>query len=243
MNRARISETNQIPLHAEFLAEYQRSQATRQAGQTTVGGSTRSEMISDCITYILRLKTRFLGWIVANVVRLLLLTIRYRSLGDTLDKRGVIAFLHGEQLPLLLHRPRHSPKVAPISLSQDGDLQVMVMRYFGVEAVRGSTSRGAMRVLRSLRRWMQQRDGVILIAVDGPRGPYGVVSPGAPYLARTLKVPYWVCKVHCSRAWRLSSWDRFIIPFPFSRVEVTTTRCEPSVEATTALLSAQSNSN
>ena len=177
-----------------------------------------------------------LGWLIANVVRLLLMTVRYRCSGDQIDVHGVIAFLHGEQLPLLLHRPRSLPMVAPISMSRDGDLQTIIMSYFEIGAARGSTSRGSLSMLRRLRRWMNQQQGVILVAVDGPKGPYGTVAPGAAYLARSLKVPYWVCKVHCSRAWRLSSWDRFLIPYPFSRIEVTTTRCEPSVDLTHELL-------
>lgn len=183
-----------------------------------------------------RVSTLILGWSIIGLARLLLMTVRYRGLGDAIDESGVVAFLHGDQLPLLLHRPRHFPMTAPISLSSDGDLQVVVMKHFGIEAARGSTSRGAVSVLRTLRRWMKRRQGVALIAVDGPRGPRGSVSPGAAYLARSLKVPYWVCTVRCSRAWRLSSWDHFMIPYPFSYIEVTTTRCDPSVESTRALL-------
>ena len=186
---------------------------------------------------VLIFKRHLLAWSISGLARLLLLTVRYRSLGDPLNESGVVAFLHGEQLPLLMHRPRSLPNIAPISMSRDGDLQAIIMRRFGVEAARGSTSKGALKVLRELRRWMRSREGVILVAVDGPRGPYGVVSPGAPYLARSLNVPYWVCKVYCSRAWRLRSWDRFMIPYPFSYVEVTTTRCEPSIEVTHDLLS------
>ena len=182
------------------------------------------------------LKTRALGWVIAQVARAWLWTLRYESEGDPLDESGVIAFLHGEQLPLLLHRPRQFPLIAPISLSRDGDLQVVIMRRFGIDAARGSTSRGALSALRALTRWMKRQRGVALIAVDGPRGPHGSVSPGAPYLARRLGVPYWVCRVRCTHAIRLSSWDRFMIPYPFSRVRVTTTRCEPTVEMTQACL-------
>lgn len=178
------------------------------------------------------IRARLLGWMIARVARLWLWTLRYEAEGDSIDASGVVAFLHGEQLPLLLHRPLSFPLIAPISLSRDGDLQVIVMKYFQIEAARGSTSRGALSALRELRRWMRSRRGVALIAVDGPRGPYGSVSPGAPYLARALETPYWVCKVSCSRSLRLSSWDRFLIPLPFARVLVKTTLCEPSVEST-----------
>ena len=76
------------------------------------------------------------------IVKALLSTLRVKREGDVIDRSGVVGFLHGEQLPLLLHRPQAHDLITPISLSKDGELQVMVMRWFGIRAVRGSTSRG-----------------------------------------------------------------------------------------------------
>ena len=179
------------------------------------------------------LRLLILSWFITRLVAFILKTLRYHCTGDSIEGGGVIAFLHGEQLPLLLHRPKCTSLITPISLSSDGNLQVRVMKYFGIHAVRGSTSRGALRVLKGLsRRLRSDADCTILIAVDGPRGPYGVISPGAYYLARRFNRPYWVCRVHCSHAIRLKTWDRFIIPLPFSRLDVHTVRCHPTLEAT-----------
>jgi len=160
--------------------------------------------------------------LIVMVVKLLLKSLRVRFEGDELKGGGVVTFLHGEQLPLLLHIP-DGPVVAPISLSSDGDLQTRVMSCFGVEVIRGSSSRGGLRVLRGLSRELSTRPELFaLIAVDGPRGPYAVPQPGALYLSTRLNRPLWLCRVHCQQAWRLKSWDRFLIPKPFSKVLIHT---------------------
>ena len=161
-------------------------------------------------------------------VRALLKTLRVSYIGETIDQPGVVAFLHGEQLPLLLNRPTHFPLVSPISLSRDGDLQVAIMRRFKIAAIRGSSSRGALGALRGLLRWLKEERGVALIAVDGQRGPYGKISPGALFIANHLNLPLWCCYVKCSKAITLSSWDHFIIPLPFSKLEIHTYRCQPT---------------
>ena len=170
-----------------------------------------------------RLTARLLLW----AARLWLKTLRLERVGDPLAPRqgGVVAFLHGEQLPLLLCRPR-GDLIAPISLSRDGGLQALVMAGFGVRAARGSSSRGALRALLGLRRAMEG-GAVALMAVDGPRGPLGVPHEGAAYLSLTAGAPLWVCRVVSSRGLRLRSWDRFLLPLPFSSVRVEVTLARP----------------
>ena len=179
---------------------------------------------------------RLLSLCIISFIRLLLKTLRVTYIGDSINQTGVVAFLHGEQLPLLLNRPASLPLVSPISLSSDGELQVKIMRHFRVEAIRGSTSRGALSALRGLLRWLKQERGVALIAIDGPRGPYGHISPGAMYLARRLELPLWCCRVECTRAISLSTWDRFLIPLPFSSITIITHRCDPYQESVSNFL-------
>ena len=175
--------------------------------------------------------------LIVLIVKGLLKTLKVKFFGDPIDQCGVVGFLHGEQLPLLLNRPKELPLVSPMSLSKDGDLQVEVMRHFKISAVRGSTSRGALSALRGLLRWLKEERGVVLIALDGPRGPYAHISPGALYLSKRLELPFWFCHVQCSRAIRLKTWDRFIIPLPFSSVEVHTYLCEPHEDILESLMS------
>ena len=183
------------------------------------------------------IKTRLLAKLIAALIKLWLKTLRVERKGPPLGPWGVVAFLHGEQLPLLLLRPIESALFAPISLSRDGTLQAEVMRHFNVSAVRGSSSRGALRALLGLERHLKGSDDVVLlIAVDGPRGPYGEPKPGAAHLALRANAPLWFCRAHCAKAWRLKSWDRFCLPRPFSRVSFNVTPLSPSAHSTQASL-------
>jgi lysophospholipid acyltransferase (LPLAT)-like uncharacterized protein len=170
---------------------------------------------------LLSWRRKALAAIIALVTRLLLRTLRVEYAGPLLVGGGVVAFPHGEQLPLLLLRP-HGPLMAPISLSRDGALQVEVMRWFNISAARGSSSQGALSALRGLDRHLRVKGAFVLIAVDGPRGPRLHAQPGAAALARRASRPLWLCRAHCDRAIRLKSWDHFLIPLPFSRLILTT---------------------
>lgn len=172
---------------------------------------------------------RWIAYFLSILIKLWLKTLRYKPTGDHIDQDGVIAFLHGEQLPLLLHRPL-GRLIAPISLSRDGSLQVEVMKRFRVQSVRGSSSRGGAKALLGLYHSLKKYGGHALIAVDGPRGPYGHVHKGAAYLACRLKVPLWSCYVECAHSITLNTWDRFILPLPFSQIKIHTTRIDHSIE-------------
>ena len=74
--------------------------------------------------------TRFIAYCIASVVKLLLMSLRVEKIGEEITETGIVAFLHGEQLPLLCHRPLSFPLVTAVSLSKDGDLQSHVMRHF-----------------------------------------------------------------------------------------------------------------
>ncbi|MCB9522353.1 MAG: DUF374 domain-containing protein [Myxococcales bacterium] len=144
------------------------------------------------------------------------MTLRVQRCGPPFEGPGVIAFWHGDQLPLLAIRPGDA--VAPMSLSRDGRLQARVMAAFGVRDVAGSSSRGALAAARGLRRQVAG-GAVALVAVDGPRGPARVAKPGAAWLARHVGCPLWPVAVDAV-GWRLRAWDRFLLPRPFSRVVV-----------------------
>ncbi len=172
-----------------------------------------------------RVSSKVLAYAISLLVKCLLKSLRIEKIGDPINEAGIVGFLHGEQLPLLSHRPSSFPLATAVSLSKDGDLQTIVMSSFLIHSVRGSSSRGGAKVLRGLIRWFHHHQGVILIAVDGPRGPWGHLSPGAVYLAQKLDAPLWFCRVSCQWAIQLRSWDRFVIPLPFSKVKITTYRC------------------
>ena len=167
---------------------------------------------------------KIVGFLLSWIVKIWLKTLRYYSSGDLIDQQGVILFLHGHQLGLLLHKPPH-PLITPISLSRDGDLQVEIMRRLGIESVRGSRSKGAVSALKSLIKHSHQGK-TLLIALDGSRGPYGVPQPGGLFVAYRTQKPVWFCYIDHFKGIRLKTWDRFILPYPFSRVCVHTKKLD-----------------
>jgi lysophospholipid acyltransferase (LPLAT)-like uncharacterized protein len=110
--------------------------------------------------------------------------------------------------------------VALTSASRDGDMVARAMAVFGLGAVRGSSSRRAVAALVGLKHALE--DGLdVCLTPDGPRGPRYVVQAGVIKLAEATGAPVIPIHVHFSSAWRLKTWDRFVIPKPFSRVRVT----------------------
>lgn len=162
---------------------------------------------------------RLLGFVLGCAFRLLYLSLRIEVDGESATTQCIIAFWHGEQLCLYGGLPS-APSVAAVSRSKDGELQVGVLRAFGVSAVRGSSSSGSLVVLRQLIR--RVRDGFsVLFAVDGPRGPRKSPKLGAFYLSQKLNLPILPVHAVCYPAIRLRRpWDKMVVPLPFSRIRI-----------------------
>jgi hypothetical protein len=103
------------------------------------------------------------------------------------------------------------------SNSYDGEYMGRIIHKFGFVAVKGSSSRNAVRALLGLRRALQE-GWAVAFSIDGPRGPRYKVKPGPVALARSSGVPMSTFHVAVESAWVLNTWDRLIIPKPFSRV-------------------------
>jgi lysophospholipid acyltransferase (LPLAT)-like uncharacterized protein len=110
--------------------------------------------------------------------------------------------------------------VALISASQDGGILSRVLGHFGVQAVRGSSSRRGPQALLELTSWVEQGYH-IAITPDGPRGPRYVAQEGIIALAQVTGCP--IVPVSSAVRWKvcLKSWDRFQIPLPFVRCQIT----------------------
>lgn len=131
----------------------------------------------------------------------------------------LFALWHGELLPLLWYQRGRGVAVV-ISEHRDGEIVSQIAESLGYRTVRGSSSRGASRALLGLARAIEDgHDGAI--TPDGPRGPAHVFAPGGAVAAHRTGVPIVPIRASASRAWRLKSWDRFLIPKPFAKVTVT----------------------
>jgi lysophospholipid acyltransferase (LPLAT)-like uncharacterized protein len=159
------------------------------------------------------------------VVRLLARTWRVRLDGGEhlraarADARGKMYLLwHGQMLPLLWYH-RHQGVAIVISEHRDGELIARVAESFGFRTIRGSTSRGGERALLAMVRELE-RGGEVAVTPDGPRGPAGSFAPGALVAAQRAGALVVALGARADRAWRLRSWDRFLVPKPFARVTI-----------------------
>jgi lysophospholipid acyltransferase (LPLAT)-like uncharacterized protein len=117
------------------------------------------------------------------------------------------------------YRFRNQHIAVMTSRSFDGEYIARIIGNFGFAAVRGSSSRGAVGALLGMRRELELGHAVAFTS-DGPRGPRYVAKPGPVLLAKKTNAPISCFYVHVERAWILNSWDRMIIPKPFSRAVV-----------------------
>ncbi len=117
------------------------------------------------------------------------------------------------------HVGGHRRAVVLTSASRDGAVLEAAMGVFGIDAVRGSSSRRAVAGLIGLRQAMREgRDACI--TPDGPRGPRHVCQPGIIKLAQTTGAPIIPIRAGYSSSRRLTTWDRFIIPMPCAVVRL-----------------------
>jgi lysophospholipid acyltransferase (LPLAT)-like uncharacterized protein len=169
-----------------------------------------------------------LRWIVragTTLLRLLAMTWRMRPVDDEAmrvarasGQRVIFTLWHGELLPLLWQHRKQGVAVL-ISEHRDGEIIAQIAHRLGYTTVRGSTSRGGSRALIGLMRAIEGgRDAAV--TPDGPRGPAHVFAPGAAIAAQRTGAALVPVRASASRAWRLKSWDRFLIPKPFATVRV-----------------------
>ena len=105
------------------------------------------------------------------------------------------------------------------SFSYDGEYMGRIIRKFGFVPVKGSSSRNPVRALLGLRRALEE-GWTVAFTLDGPRGPRHKVKPGPVGLGRSTGLALTAFHVGVEKVWVLNSWDRMMIPKPFSRALV-----------------------
>ena len=128
----------------------------------------------------------------------------------------IYCFWHQCVLPCTVYF-RRSHAVILISQSFDGELITRILRMFGFDAVRGSSSRGAREGLLGLKQVIERGNTAIFTA-DGPRGPIYQTKMGPIKLAQMTGAPIGAFHLEPEHAWTMRSWDRFLIPRPFTRI-------------------------
>jgi lysophospholipid acyltransferase (LPLAT)-like uncharacterized protein len=169
---------------------------------------------------------RFKFWTVSYlgyfVIRLIGSTLRWQVEGwehwQSIKDKGenlIYAFWHGRIfMGTFFFRKRGI--VVMTSQNRDGEYIAGVISRFGYSPARGSSTRGGRGALVEMIRALRKAKDVAF-TVDGPKGPRYVAKPGAVWIASKSGAPVLPFNISVERKWVLNSWDRFHIPWPFSR--------------------------
>ncbi len=172
----------------------------------------------------MKISPRFLAPLIFAVYRLWCSTLRITESGrepvNSLESAGKIMMFpiwHDELFPLM--HIRGSLRIATVvSQSKDGEYLALLLEALGIKTVRGSSSRGGIKALLKASSLMRQQQYNGCITVDGPRGPRHTAKPGAVILAFRSSAHIVPLRVFIKSGKRFNSWDRFQLPWPFSRV-------------------------
>jgi lysophospholipid acyltransferase (LPLAT)-like uncharacterized protein len=170
-----------------------------------------------------RITLSLISFAATLAIRLIGPTLRFRVVcekggppeSDPLHVPAVYCFWHRCVFPATWFF-RNRDIAVMTSKSFDGEYIARTIEHFGFRAVRGSSSRGAVRALLGMHTEIEQ-GRVAAFTIDGPRGPMYVAKPGPVLLAKNTSVPIVVFHISLKSAWVLNSWDKFMVPKPFSR--------------------------
>jgi lysophospholipid acyltransferase (LPLAT)-like uncharacterized protein len=152
-------------------------------------------------------------------VRVLSSTLRVRHVHqEHIDgtPQYIVAFWHRHMLPLLGCSRWKPPMAVMTSASKDGDISTAVLVLFGIESSRGSSTRGGSKALRGILQ-LARAGRNIAFTPDGPRGPAGVVKDGVIFASQASRLPIMPMGFAARKYKQLRSWDRMVIPMPFSK--------------------------
>ncbi|MCB0338909.1 MAG: lysophospholipid acyltransferase family protein [Bdellovibrionales bacterium] len=178
------------------------------------------------------LQIKATAFILFVIMRIMAVTYRWDTEG--LYKNGehwadgkpvILVFWHGQQIFITCAyirfylRKRKRPIHILISQHHDGRVAAATLSFFGVKSIAGSSSKGGSRALIELKRALA-KDAHVGITPDGPKGPVFEVKLGPIKLSQISGRPILPLALGAERYWQLRSWDKMIIPKPFSKVRV-----------------------
>jgi len=181
------------------------------------------EMIRSKLKDILiELKWKLVGVFGKLLIDAIFCTSRIESAGfetiqDILKTRKFIVAAWHSRILLVSYLYKGYDGAILVSRSDDGEIIARVLQRQGHETVRGSSSRGGLRAISILIRKLKEKARPGVIIPDGPQGPRNVVQPGIIMLAKKTGYPIIPVTYSAERMKVFSSWDRFILPRPFTK--------------------------
>ncbi len=168
-----------------------------------------------------RLKWWLVGWLGKSLVDLICSTMRIHTIGfdkartEIESGRFIFAFWHSRIL-MLSYVYRRLGAAILVSRSEDGEVIAQILKRQGHKTIRGSTSRHGVRALARLVKILKKEIRPGVVVPDGPRGPRFEVQPGVITLAQKTGYPVVPLSYSAERIKIFASWDRFILPYPFT---------------------------
>ncbi len=176
-------------------------------------------------TYLKKIKFFFIRKTAKLLIFLLIKSCRLKITGfegvKTLreaNKNIVYVYWH-RHIFVTIYRFKNTGSRPLISLSEDGEIIAQIALEFGMDPIRGSSSKGGARALLGLVNAIKEKRSEVLITADGPKGPVRQIKDGTILLAqKTQSVIVPICW-HASgvKIFR-KTWDQFKIPLPFSSI-------------------------
>ena len=165
------------------------------------------------------------GWFTRILLLAVFITCRVQEFGRDIAEdyqkknpgKGLLVGTWHRGVMFLIYHFRHQQRVTMASSSKDGELAAQAAERHGWIVVRGSSSYRGFEALKELVRLFERGHSGGLV-VDAPRGPAHVSKMGIITAARMTGLPIMPIMWSADRCWRLRSWDRTIIPKPFSRI-------------------------
>ncbi|MDD5358850.1 MAG: lysophospholipid acyltransferase family protein [Sulfurovaceae bacterium] len=177
------------------------------------------KFISNFLTY------EIVPFLIYTLMRIIWFTIKKEfpcAILPNKHKNYVCACWHSE----LLISPQYYRKLFPkhktgaiASSHKDGKIVSNTLKYFDTYPIEGSTSKGGVKALINSLNALKNGDNV-MITPDGPKGPRFTISDGTIALAQKSNLEIFMINFQAHNYWQLKSWDKFVIPKPFSKVTI-----------------------
>lgn len=161
--------------------------------------------------------------LIVLIIRTIGFSLRYKFFNSdsfkdaTSDGNCIFVFWHQKFFPLL-YSHKNSKINVMVSQHKDGELIARALKFLGFTVTRGSTTRDGMKACRSMTKVINKYN--LAITPDGPKGPRYHFSGGAVTIAKLSGRPIVPVGIGAKKARYFSSWDRFMLPLPASRINI-----------------------
>lgn len=166
----------------------------------------------------------FAKFIIFIFINFLKFTCKISFRGKLPKEPCVVVWWHSRLAMMILaykhyYLKQNDKKLAKVIISshKDGVIISKVISFFGVGTITGSSSKGKISALKEAFNLLDMGYDVG-ITPDGPRGPVNSISDGAILIAKKKNVKIYGLNYEASKFWQLNSWDKMIIPKPFSKI-------------------------